>query len=289
MLIGMDILAAVRAFRRRPAAPSRVLGPGRRDDDVDDLADFLEHPPGSPGARARPGDGWAPLSAPPAGPAAAHGSTVTGPRRTSRPVLAATAAVALLAGAAATLVVVLALGLGPGPDPRPRSDTTAPRGDLEAQLTFGGVILERRAVGVTATYPALHLTGNGTDRRAAVELPTWNCLTDEAPADPDAAGCRRSLTEYGDLASPDLRVSEDGNELRISGRFPTVVRPNGSPPAPTGRVYELVVTVHPGGRSAAGWRPVTAVLRLGEDETRTTGSDLAAGINVLRHRGRAGN
>jgi hypothetical protein len=289
MLVGMDILAAVRAFRRRPAATPPVLPPGRRDHVCDDLAEFLEHPPGSLGARTRPGDGWAPLSAPVPGPAAGPGRTVARPGRTSRRVLAATAALALLVGAAATLVVLFALGFGAGRNSPPGHDTTATRRDLEAHLVFGGVILERRAVGVTATYPELRLSGDGTGRRAEVELPTWNCLTDDAPADPEAAGCRRSLTEYGELTSPDLQVSEDGGELRISGRFPTVTRPNGSPSAPTGRTYELVVTVDPGDGAGAGRRPVTGLLRLGEDDTRTTGSDVAAGINVLRYDDRAGN
>jgi hypothetical protein len=294
MLVGMDIPAAVRAFRRRPAATSSATAPGGRDDDSDDysddLAEFLEHPPGFPGARNRQRSGWAALGAPAAGPAGADagpGSTVAGSRRTSRRVLAATAAVALLVGAATTLVLVLALAGGPAS--QRGSDSTVPRWDIEARLVFGGVILERRAVGVTATYPELRLTGDGNDRRAEVELPTWNCLTDEAPADPEAAGCRRSPTEYADLASPDLRVAEHGNELRISGRFPTVVRPNGSPPAATGRSYDLVVTVDRGDRATAGRQPVTATLRLGEDDTRTTGSDLAAGINVLRYGDRAGD
>jgi hypothetical protein len=290
MLVGMDILAAVRAFRRRPAAGQPVPPPDRRDDDADDLARFLEHPPGSPGARSRSGDGWAALGAPATGSTVAGGgSTVAGSGRTSWRMLAATAAVALLVGAAAALGVVLALGLGADTDPRRSSDAPAPRRDLEAALVFGGVILERRAVGVTATYPELRLTGDGSDRRAVVELPTWNCLADEAPADPEAAGCRRSLTEFADLESPDLRVSEDGDELRISGRFPTVTRPNGSPPAVTGRSYQLVVTVDPGDPSATGWRPVSGLLRLGEDEARTTASDAAAGINVLRYGDRTGN
>ena len=41
-----------------------------------------------------------------------------------------------------------------------------------------------------------------------MELPTFNCLTDHAPADPVAAGCLRSLTEHGDLATPELEVME---------------------------------------------------------------------------------
>ena len=40
----------------------------------------------------------------------------------------------------------------------------------EARLTFGGIVLERRAVGVTATYPQVKVTTDGEDA-----APTWCC------------------------------------------------------------------------------------------------------------------
>jgi hypothetical protein len=168
------------------------------------------------------------------------------------------------------------------------SGTGAPRdpGAVEARLSFGGVVLEPHAVGVTATYPELRLTGRTGGLRARVELPTWNCLAAEAPADPDAAGCRRSVTEYADLAEPDLEVSETGRGIEISGRFPTVAHPNGSAPAATGHTYELRVTVVAGDDPREGWLPADAVLRLGSGRAETTGTDAAAGINVLRYGGR---
>ena len=143
-----------------------------------------------------------------------------------------------------------------------RDGASRAQGGAAARLTFGGVVLEPRAVGVTATYPVVEVSVDGDDARARVEFPTFNCLSDEAPADPVAAGCTRSVTEYADLASPDLVVDRVGEGLRVTGRFPTELRPNGSAPVPTGRVYELVITAAPvdgrsvrrlaAGRGAAG-------------------------------------
>ena len=144
----------------------------------------------------------------------------------------------------------------------------------EGPCDFLGIVLERRAVGVTATYPRFEVTSDGERAVAHVELPTFNCLTDHAPADPVAAGCLRSLTEYGDLATPELEVSRDGDGVRVSGRFPTYLRPNGTPPVWTGRVYELMVSAEPGaGDPDEGPVPATGVLELGTDRTETTGDD----------------
>jgi hypothetical protein len=186
-------------------------------------------------------------------------------------------AAVLLAGAA----VAVAAGLAdrdPGRrDAAPASPAAAPE-ELEARLSFGGVVLERHAVGVTATYPELRVTGD----RAQLELPTYNCLAAEAPSDPTAAGCRRTVPQYAELTAPDLRVTETTDGWEIRGRFPTEIRPNGSGPTPTGRTYELVVTVVAGDRARHGWLPAEGTLRLGPDETATTDTDAAAGINVLR-------
>ena len=56
-------------------------------------------------------------------------------------------------------------------------------------MTFGGVVLEPRAVGVTATYPSVEVLVRRRPRPRAIAFPTFNCLTGEAPADPVAAGC----------------------------------------------------------------------------------------------------
>jgi hypothetical protein len=166
------------------------------------------------------------------------------------------------------------------------ADQPAPRpapGAVEARLSFGGVVLEPRAVGVTATYPELRLTGDADRPRAHLELPTWNCLTGEAPADPVAAGCARSMPEFGDLAVPDLDVTRTADGLRISGRFATLARSNGSPPSATGRTYAVVVTVETGDRPTDGWLPAEGALQLGDGRAETTGSDARAGVNVLRY------
>lgn len=119
-----------------------------------------------------------------------------------------------------------------------------------ARATFEGLVLERRAVGVTAAYPAVSVTASevpGGPALAHVRLPVWNCLRDAAPPDPVAAGCRRLPTQHAELGTPALRVSSDGDGLRIDGRFPTYLRPAGSPPEWTGQVYPLTVTWTPGG------------------------------------------
>jgi hypothetical protein len=135
-----------------------------------------------------------------------------------------------------------------------------------ARLAFEGVVLERRAVGVTVAYPSLGLTAGdlpGGPGLAHLRLPTWNCLTDAAPADPVAAGCLRTPTEYAELTTPALEVSRDGDRLRVSGRFPTYVRPSGSPPAWTGRVYPVTLAV------AGADGGVEGRLRIGQERTST--------------------
>jgi hypothetical protein len=124
-----------------------------------------------------------------------------------------------------------------------------------ARLAFEGLVLERRAVGATIAYPSVSVTATevpGSPALAHVRLPLWNCLTDTAPDDPVAAGCRRLPPEYAELPTPALTVTEDDDGLRIAGRFPTYVRPGGTPPEWTGRVYPFVVHVGPDGDHAAG-------------------------------------
>jgi hypothetical protein len=293
LLLGGTGLATALLLRRRRPAP---LAPPQ-EDRRDDLAGFLEHPPGTAGALSPPGDGWAALSAPapPRGPTAPP-EAIRKPRRPSRRDVPAATAVAALVLAAATTAAALVLAGGGhgrdtdrGRDRETRSGTADRRLDgtsLEARLSFGGVVLEPHAVGITATYPELRLTGDGERVRAHLELPTWNCLAGDAPADPVAAGCRRSVPEFADLAEPDLTVTAAGDGLRITGRFATSTRPNGGAPAATGRTYELDVTLVPGDRARNGWLPAEAVLELGGNRTETTGADTATGVNVLRYRER---
>jgi hypothetical protein len=159
-----------------------------------------------------------------------------------------------------------------------------------ASLTFAGLVLERHAVGVTVTYPGVTVTtagGDGAPALAHVVLPTYNCLGVEAPADPVAAGCVRSTTEYADLPTPGLTVLREDDGLRITGTFPTYTRPNGTPPAWTGRAYALTVTVQPLGERpdadapAGAPVPAAAVVHLGTDRAESIG---AAGLSVLRYR-----
>jgi hypothetical protein len=162
--------------------------------------------------------------------------------------------------------------------------TSVPLGSdgAAASITFGGVVLEQRAVGLTVTYPSLSLSGDGAQALAHVRLPTFNCLTAEPPADPVAAGCSRSLTEYADLASPALRVSRDGDRLDVVGLFPTYTRSNGSPPAYTGRAYQLTATVSPDGAVRGGAAAATGVVRIGLGSAVSTP---VPGVNVLQFAG----
>jgi hypothetical protein len=230
----------------------------------DDLPGFLESPPGA-GDRPTTRDGWAVLAAPPAAPAPPAGE-----RSPVAAVTAAGLALLLLVGVAAVLAVAARSedrSSGNGPRPAAHGEGVA------VEVAFGGVVLERRPVGVTATYPRVVVTSDGGQDVAEVELPTYNCLTAAAPDDPEAAGCTPAGTEHARLTSPELTLErgEDG-EVHVSGRFPTMRRPNGSPPEPTGRTYELDVTVTPDGPARPGeWVPATGTLRLGDGSAPSTG------------------
>src|SRR5215207_2771913 len=224
-LVGLAAWALRNRSRTRPEAAA--------DPDagvVDDLPGFLESPPGAR-PRVGPATGWASLSpspppAAPAGAAAAGGSSADAPTTTTPSAAALDA--------------------------------------LDARLAFGGIVLEQRAVGVTAAYPRLEISSDGGNAAAHLELPTFNCLAAEAPEDPVAAGCSRTAPEYADLGSPRLRIERDGDGWAVSGRFRTELHPNGGPAEPTGRAYELRVTVLPAGeQDEEGWRPAEAVLELG--------------------------
>ncbi|WP_139245703.1 hypothetical protein [Geodermatophilus amargosae] len=303
------VVAGLLLTRRRggpapaPAPPAPARSPGPRWA-VDDLPGFLEAPPGIPGPPPRvAGPPPAPLV--PAGPDPA-------PRTVAGLAAAALALVAVLAG--------LALGGGAPEQaagappaatapPAPAAPTTA-RPDLPpvpgdplpgergagllaarsvplgrdgatARLALGGLVLEQRAVGVTVGYPSVSVSV-GTDGTALahVRLPTWNCLGTTAPADPRAAGCSPAGTEYADLPSPALRVTRDGDALRLTGRFPTYARPSGTPPAYTGRVYELTVTVAPDGPAVDGEAPAGGALFLGTERAEALPDPLLSRIRV---------
>jgi hypothetical protein len=251
-LVALVTLLAVLAARRRAPRPAPEA-------ERDDLATFLEHPPGSPGAPPAAGSGWAPLAPlpePDPGPA---------PRLAGRTLGA-------LAGAAAAVLVlvgvVAALAAAGSP---PQEDEPAPEPDgVAARLAFGGVVLERRAVGVTATYPRVEVTTDGDATVATVELPTWNCLTDQAPADPEAAGCTRSVTEVAELSTPELEVTGEDGEVRLTGDFATSLHANGSPPEPTGRTYRITVT-------ASAGDPAEGVIELGDDSAHIEDGDVRLG------------
>jgi hypothetical protein len=279
LLVLMAGLTAALVLRRRFTRPPPSAS-GVPDVPEDDLPGFLESPPGAGAGGVPAQPGWAVLAT----PASPAGAPVPAPRgrRDTLVVLTAMGVTALLlVGAAAAVAATSRPDGRRGQHERAEpSGTQNGRGAAEARLTFGGIVFERRAVGVTATYPVVEVSTAGDEARAHVEFPTFNCLGGEAPADPVAAGCTRSLTEYADLTAPDLVVGREGDGLRITGRFPTELRPNGSAPERTGRVYELAITATPAdGRSARGWRPAEGVLELGPESVGTVDEP---GVSVLR-------
>ena len=300
---GAGLLLRRRAARRLP--PAGDPGPPRGYDQ-DDLPGFLQSPPGS-AARPVPPAGWPSLAgssvaAPPEPPVQAG-------RGRSRAVLAG----ALLLTALLVVAVLVAVQGFPGrqgthgparggaserwtaelpaPPPAPEpgdpgagelADATvrAGRDGGAARLEFGGLVLEQRAVGVTVTYPAVEVSWHGRQGVAHVRLPTFNCLATSAPDDPVAAGCAPAVAEYADLPSPALTVRGDDGTVRLSGRFPTYLRPNGSPPLWTGRVYEIRVRAAPvDGAPGEGWVRAEGELRLGSGQAQTLD---APHVTVLR-------
>ena len=304
VLAGGGALLALRSRdgRRRRAAGQHGGGPFPGGDD---LPGVLESPPGSAGAPAAvPADrphhaGWPALvGSAPAGSAPAAGASA-GRSRPAGVVLGAVIALALTS--LLVLAAVLFLDPRPGrsgsdrtggehgretrdqptavPAPEPgeggagaladESVRPGPDGGA-ARLTFGGLVLERRAVGITATYPALEVTWNRDEAVAHLRLPTYNCLTAAAPEDPVAAGCLPSVAEYADLSSPALALTSDDGTVQLSGRFPTYVRPNGSPPEWTGRRYEFSLRAAPmAGEPGDGWVRAEGEIRLAEGRAST--------------------
>lgn len=262
--------AVLRLRRRRAASP-----PAGTTGTVDDLPGFLESPPGTAPAPPAPSGAWPALAAPPAPPALPPPPRDGG----TRGALVAMAVTALLlVGAAAGVAALRTAGEESGPRPAPAE----PPADLAAELTFEGLVLDRHPVGVTVAYPRVSVTVRDGRAVAEVELPTWNCLRDSAPADPEAAGCSRSVTEHAELSGPQLDLRTDGGAVSLSGAFPTTRRPEGSPPVATGRVLELAVTAAPRDGDADDARePATGTLELGDERVRTGGP----GPNEIRAAG----
>lgn len=293
--LALGVWLAALAPGARARARRRATAPPPPDAPVDDLPGFLAAPPGSDGQPALPRPGWAVLSAPPAPPPASE--VPLNPRRGRVALIAGLTALVLLAASAA--VVAAADPRHPAPAPGPRAQRQALRlpavppapspGDpgagelaaatvptgahgVTADLTFAGIVLERRAIGVTAAYAHVRLSDDDGASLAHVELVTFNCLADAAPPDPVAAGCSRVVPQYAELTSPALQVtrSRDGG-LAMRGRFPTYVRPNGTPAAWTGEVYALRIEVAPTTETRPGSPvPVAGFLYLGSDRARTT-------------------
>jgi hypothetical protein len=281
LLPALAALGVLALRRTRPERDAREpLPPAGFDED--DLPGFLESPAGCVRTPAASG-GWVALTAPAAPPPASPA------RRDFSPTTAALAAMAgtalLLVGAAAAVATARTTeSAGPAAGARGSEPATAaPRpAEVSARLSFGGVVLERHAVGVTVAYPRVQVTARGGRAVAEVELVTYNCLRTDAPESPATAGCTPSVPEHAELTTPGLTVRSDGAGLRVSGRFATSSRSHGTAPAPTGRVYELTVRAAPAdGRAGEGREPATGVLELGDDRVGTT----ADGPNDITYAG----
>ena len=284
------LAAGATVLRRRPASrpePGTPLPPAAPRDD---LADFLAHPPGTRGVADGDGDGWASLAPPP--PRVERDAPAPAPAGGGPAGMLAGLAVAalLLVGTAAALAVWQRSPEATAEDPAaavpsanaPSSASAAPSagdGDaVRARLAFGGVVLEEHAVGITAAYPELELTGDGEGRDVArLRLPTVNCLATAAPPEAGDPRCRAARTEYAELTGPDLRVERDGDRLAVSGRFATYLRSPGEPAEPTGRSYDVSVTVAAAGDERAGWRSAEGELRW-DDQRTTTRTDGAPSV-----------
>ncbi|MPQ99793.1 hypothetical protein GB931_18095 [Modestobacter sp. I12A-02628] len=143
-----------------------------------------------------------------------------------------------------------------------------------ARAVFGGVVLERRPVGVTVTYPLLSVSSDGERALAHLQLPTYNCFGNAAPADPVAGGCARSTPEYADAAAD---VALAGDRLTVAAVLPTYTRPAGQPPQYTGRSYEVSASLQATVELAPGMAAATGELRLGAESAGT----VPDGLNVL--------
>ncbi|TFV60161.1 UNVERIFIED_ORG: hypothetical protein E4P37_19655 [Bacillus sp. AZ43] len=258
ILLALGGAAAVLLLRRRPGG---TAGGGPVEDD---LAAFLESPPGTDGAPLRPAAGWAVLAPPPPAPDPAPER-----HRTARALAAMAAAGLVLVGGAAAVAAVRS-----GADPAEPATSAAPAAPaaLAAELTFAGVVLERHAVGVTVGYPRLRVTGGDGGAVAGLELPTFNCLRDDAPEDPLAAGCTASVVERAELSTPRLRVRGDADGLHLTGEFATTRSRSGADPVPTGRVHAITVRAAAAdGRAGPEPEPAVGELELGGGRVPTAG------------------
>ncbi|MGY1915484.1 hypothetical protein [Blastococcus sp. SYSU DS0973] len=263
LAVGAVVAGVAAARRRSGTAGDRPAG--APDGRVDDLADFLAHPPGTrPEAPAS--TGWATLApTPPVGPPPRDEER----RRAHLPLAVLCVAALALVGTAAAIAAGSRSGDEPTPA-QPRSPEPVPTAGgatddrLVADVAVAGLVLEPRAVGITAAYPELQLTSDDGTARLELRLPTYNCLAAEPPPDPVAAGCVATPVEHATLGPEQLLIERDGDRLTVRGHAATATHPGGSPPEPTGRVYQLELSLAPSGTPAAdGSRPAVGTLRLG--------------------------
>lgn len=269
LLAGLVMALAVR--RRGPVRPAESPDPSPAPVE-DDLPRFLEFPPGSTAAAGSAGGRHVALSAPAPAPTPPAPPVPRGVPTTVC-VAAAGLAVVLLAAAA---VALMSAADAPGRGGRAGAPTgTGTQRSTEVRMSFEGLVLEQHAVGVTAAYAEVELTEDSDGPVARLTLPTWNCLSAEAPGDPAEAGCVPSRAEYAELRPSALEVTQAGDGLRFGGEFSTSTRTTSGAPEATGRTYRIEVTVAAQDELRSGrWSPAAGVLTVDDRAAESLAGEL---------------
>jgi hypothetical protein len=115
-----------------------------------------------------------------------------------------------------------------------------------ARLWFRGVPVDRDGSRLVVAYAVVEIDSEGSAVVARTRLAVFTCRHRRGP---NFDGCTGRRVEYGDLATPRLRVTRPAPaRLIVSGRFPTyayrgaVDRGRGLPVHWTGRAYPIVIT-----------------------------------------------
>ena len=266
-VLGALLLLAARSPRslrlRSPAPPEPAAAPPA-DGPRDDLADFLAHPPGTRGAPVDDARrvGAARAAGPPRGPRTAPGGdgpggALAGPRgrraaaRRHRRRARRRASGRRRRGA----------GASPhrraphrrAPHRRAPHRRRAPRGRRRAaglRRRRPGGARGGHHRGATPSWSSAWTARGGEVAR--LRLPAVNCLAVAAPPEPGDPACRAARTEYAELSAP---APARGARRRPAHRLRPLrhlLRPPGAAAEPTGRSYEVVVTVTAAGAEGRG-------------------------------------
>lgn len=123
---------------------------------------------------------------------------------------------------------------------------------LSAQVSFSGVVLDQRNPGTEAVFPVIALQSDGQRGLLTVTMPFFLCSGTGPATSAEAGECVPSRVEYGELATPELRLTLDGTRtITVTGDLDTYSSPGNGPrsasatPSWTGHRYQLRITVSP--------------------------------------------